>query len=43
MRMLDAKKIKMGLHEDRSRLTTAQRQAALKVGRSEMHLVSMDG
>ena len=39
--MLTKKQIEMTAHEDQGRLTSAQRDAALKVGRMQMHLVSM--
>lgn len=39
--MLNAKQLEMTAHEDQARLTKAQRAAALKVGRMNMHLVSL--
>ncbi|XWN33543.1 MAG: hypothetical protein ROR55_10980 [Devosia sp.] len=41
MHMLNAKQLELTAHEDQGRLTRTQRDAALKVGRMQMHLVSL--
>ena len=41
-RMFRAKDVNLTLHEDRGRLTQADRDAALRLGVDDMHLVSME-
>ena len=41
-RMFRAKDVDLTLHEDRGRLTQADRDAALRLGVDDMHLVSME-
>ena len=42
VRMFRAKEINLTLHEDRGRLTQADRDAALRLGVDDMHLISME-
>ena len=42
IRMFRAKEINLTLHEDRGRLTQADRDAALRLGVDDMHLISME-
>ena len=41
-RMFRAKDVNLTLHEDRGRLTQADRDAALRLGVDDMHLISME-
>ena len=40
--MFRAKEVNLTLHEDRGRLTQADRDAALRLGVDDMHLISME-
>ena len=42
IRMFRAKEVNLTLHEDRGRLTQADRDAALRLGVDDMHLISME-
>ena len=42
VRMFRAKEVNLTLHEDRGRLTHADRDAALRLGVDDMHLISME-
>jgi len=42
IRMFRAKEVNLTLHEDRGRLTQADRDAALRLGVEDMHLISME-
>ena len=42
LRMFRAKEVNLTLHEDRGRLTQADRDAALRLGVDDMHLISME-
>ncbi|MCY4029191.1 MAG: hypothetical protein OXH75_23095 [Acidobacteria bacterium] len=42
IRMFRAKEVNLTLHEDRGRLTRADRDAALRLGVDDMHLISME-
>ncbi len=42
IRLFRAKEINLTLHEDRGRLTQADRDAALRLGVDDMHLISME-
>ena len=42
IRMFRAKDVNLTLHEDRGRLTQADRDAALRLGVDDMHLISME-
>ena len=42
VRMFRAKEVNLTLHEDRGRLTQADRDAALRLGVDDMHLISME-
>ena len=41
-RMFRAKDVNLTLHEDLRRLTEADRDAALRIGVADMHLISME-
>ena len=42
IRLFRAKEVNLTLHEDRGRLTQADRDAALRLGVDDMHLISME-
>ena len=42
VRMFREKDVNLTLHEDRGRLTEADRDAALRIGVDDMHLMSME-
>ena len=42
IRMFRAKEVNLTLHEDRGRITQAHRDAALRLGVDDMHLISME-
>ena len=42
IRMFREKDVNLTLHEDRGRLTQADRDAALRLGVDDMHLISME-
>ena len=42
VRMFRKRDVNLTLHEDRARLTQADRDAALRLGVDDMHLISME-